>query len=78
MTPWIAARQAPLSMKFYRQESWSGLPFPSAEDLPDPGIRPTSALSPALAGGFFPTWEAPGCVYEYIRMCRVGLDYGRK
>ena len=44
-TTWTAARQAPLSMGVSRQESWSGLPFPSPEDLPDPGIEPGS---PAL------------------------------
>ena len=41
-TPWTIARQIPLSMGFSRQESWSGLPFPSPEDLPDPGIEPGS------------------------------------
>ena len=40
MTPWTVAHQAPLSMEFSRQEYWSGLPFPSPEDLPDPGIGP--------------------------------------
>ena len=49
------ARQAPLSMEFSRQEHWSGLPFPSPGDLPDPGIKPASLMSPALAGGFFTT-----------------------
>ena len=39
-TPWTVAHQAPLSMGFSRQESWSGLPFPSLGDLPDPGIEP--------------------------------------
>ena len=43
--PWTAARQAPLSMKFSRQEYWSGLPVPAPEDLPDSGIEPGS---PAL------------------------------
>ena len=55
-TPWTVACQAPLSMGFPRQEYWSGLPFPSPGDLPDPGVKPTS---PALAGGFFVT-ETPG------------------
>ena len=55
MTPWIVARQAPVSMGFPRQEYWSGLPFPSPGDLPNSGIKP---LSPALAGGFF-TAESP-------------------
>ena len=39
MTPWTVAHQAPPSMGFSRQEYWSGLPFPSPEDLPDPGIE---------------------------------------
>ena len=38
--PWTVAYQAPLSMGFSRQEYWSGLPFPSPEDLSDPGIEP--------------------------------------
>ena len=53
---WTVARQAPLSMGFPRQEYWSGLPFPSPGDLPDPGIK---SMSPALAGRFFTT-EPPG------------------
>ena len=55
MTPWTVARQASLSMGFSRQEYWSGLPFPSAGNLSDPGIKPTSLMCPALAGGFFIT-----------------------
>ena len=42
MNPWTAAHQAPQSMGFSRQEYWSGLPFPSPGDLPDPGIEPGS------------------------------------
>ena len=42
VTLWTVAHQAPLSMGFSRQEYWSGLPFPSAGDLPDPGIEPRS------------------------------------
>ena len=42
-------------MEFSRQEYWSMLPFPTPGDLPDPGIKPTSLESPALAGGFFST-----------------------
>ena len=49
-TPWIVARQVPLSMGFSSQEHWSGLPFPSPGDLPDPRIE---LPSPALAGRFF-------------------------
>ena len=54
-TPWPVARQAPLSMEFPSQEYWSGLPFPTPRDLPDPGVKPESLASPALAGGFFAT-----------------------
>ena len=53
---WTVARQAPLSMEFFNQEYWSGLPFPTPGDLPDPGIKPGS---PELAGGFLTT-EPPG------------------
>ena len=42
MTPWTVAYQAPLSMGFFRQGYWSGLPFPSPGNLPDPGIEPGS------------------------------------
>ena len=61
-TPWTVAHQAPLSMVFPRQEYWSGLPFPSPGDLPNPWIKPASLKSPALAGRFFTTratWEGP-------------------
>ena len=44
-TPWTVVYQAPPSMGFFRQEYWSGLPFPSPGDLPNPGIKPRS---PAL------------------------------
>ena len=54
-TPWTVARQAPLSMGFSRQESWSGLPRPLPRDLPDPGTEPVSLTSAALAGGFITT-----------------------
>ena len=50
VTPWTVACQASLSMRFPRQEYWSGLPFPSPGDLPDPGVKP---MSPELTGGFF-------------------------
>ena len=56
VTPRTVAHQAPLSVRFPRQEHWSGSPFPYQGDLSDPGIEPAS---PALGGGFF-TAEAPG------------------
>ena len=58
-TPWTVAHQAPLSMEFFRQEYWSGLPFPTPGDLLDPGIKPMSLGSLALAGRFFTT-SLPG------------------
>ena len=61
-TPWTVAHQAPLSMGFSRQEYWTGLPCPLPGDLSNPGIEPTSLMSPVLVGRFFitsATWEAP-------------------
>ena len=55
-TTWTVAYQAPPFMGFSRQECWSGLPFPSAGDLPDPGIKPRS---PALQADALPS-EPPG------------------
>ena len=56
-TPLTGARQAPPSMGFSRQEYWSGLPFPSPGDLPDPGIEPRS---PALQADSLPTGVGGG------------------
>ena len=64
VTPWTVACQAPLSMGLPRQEYWSRLPFPSAGDLPNPGIDPAS---PALADKFFTT-EPPGKLKSCITM----------
>ena len=61
-TPRTVAFQALLSMELSRQDYWSGLPRPLPGDLPNPGIKPASLMSPALAGGFFTTsatWEVP-------------------
>ena len=56
MTPWTVPYHAPPSMGFSRQEYWSGLPCPSPEDIPDPGIEPGS---PALQADTLPS-EPPG------------------
>ena len=59
-TPLTVVHQACLSMEFSRQEYWSGLPFPTPEDRPIPGIKNSVLVSPALAGKFFTsgtTWE---------------------
>ena len=55
-TPWTRAYQAPLSMRFSRQECWSGLPCPTLRDLLNPGMEPESSASPALAGEVFYHW----------------------
>ena len=59
-TLWTVAHQAPLSVGFSRQEYWSGLQCSPPGDLPDPGIKPASLTSPALAGGFFTHWRHRG------------------
>ena len=60
---WSVSHQAHLCMGFPRQEYWSGLPFPTPGDFPDPGIEPAYLTSPAFVGLFFTTsttWEAWG------------------
>ena len=54
-TLWTRACQVPLSTGFFKQECWSGLPFPTPGDLPDPRNKPTSLMSPALTGRVFAT-----------------------
>ena len=58
--PWTVTYQAPPSMGFSKQELWSGLPFPSPGDLPNPGIEPGS---PALQADALP-FEPPGKPYK--------------
>ena len=73
-TPWAVARQTPPSMGFPRQEYWSGLPFPSPTDLPDPGMESTSS---ALTGGFFTT-QPPGKPqdrHKYVLFCFVYFSF---
>ena len=53
VTPWLIAHQVSLSMEFSKQEYWSGLPFPTPGNLPNPGSKPTSPTSPTLEGRFF-------------------------
>ena len=60
-TPWTVHNQAPPSMEFSRQEYWSGLPFPSPGDLPNPGIEPGS---PALWADAL-LFEPPGNLSIY-------------
>ena len=62
-TLWTVARQALWCMGFSRQEYWNGLPCPPLGNLPDPGIKPVSLMSPELAGGFFTT-STPNNVWK--------------
>ena len=55
-TPWIVAHQAPLYMGFSRQEYWSGLAFPTPEDLPDPGMEPAP-----------PAWQVGSLLLRHLR-----------
>ena len=62
-TPGTIARQAPLPMGFFRQEYWSGLPFPPPGDLSNSGIEPVSPASPELAG----TMRNSGPVFKELK-----------
>ena len=69
-TPWTVAHQAPPSMQFTRQEYWSGLPFPSPGDLPNPGIEPRPPALQALPS------EPPGKPLSHLILtttCEMGL-----
>ena len=74
VTPWTVAHQALLSMEFSRQEYWSGLPFLTAGNLPDPGIKPVSFESPALAGGLFITCATSEARCTQHRECSLQLQ----
>ena len=68
-TQWTVPCQASLSMGFSRHEYWSGLPFAPPGDLSDPGIKPTSLMSPALAGRLFTTSAAWAYILLKILFC---------
>ena len=69
-TPWTVALQAPLSMEFSRQEYWSGLPFPSPGDLPNPGLKPRS---PALQADSLPSEpiRKPTDSHRWTNLCLI-------
>ena len=69
-TPWTTAYQASLSMGFYMPEYWSGLPFASPGDLPNPGIEPGS---PILLGRHFTVWATREVLCIYVYLCPVYL-----
>ena len=75
LTPWTVVHQAPLSTEFSRQEYWSGSPFPSPGDLPDPGTEPGSAALKAVTWGLALTWATWAwslccCGETYACRCR--------
>ena len=72
-TPWTVARQAPLSMGFSRQGYWSGLPFPSPGDLPNPGIEPGSPALQADALSSEPPGKPQPLVNTVTTLIRVYL-----
>ena len=73
VTPWTVAHQAPLSMRFPRQEYWNGLPFPSPGDLPHLELELVSPASPILAGGLFttapPERNRTPLVVQWLKLC---------
>ena len=77
--PWTVARQAPLSMGFSKQENWSGLPFHSPDDLPDPGTEPRSS---ALQAGSLPSepsgkpFQSEASQKEKNKYCALMHIYG--
>ena len=80
-SPWAVARLAPLSVEFSRQAYWSGFPFPSPGDLPNPGIEPGTQVS-HIAGRFFTIWATRevlvitckgNSLSAYIYQCLLGF-----
>ena len=74
VTPWTVAHQAPLSMGFSRQEYWSGLPLPSLEYLPNPGIEPGS---PAFQADSLP-FELQGRSKNYLLCDNSECVFGKQ
>jgi len=83
-TPLTIAHQAPLSMGYSRHKYWSGLPFPSPGDLPNPGIKPTSSMSSAIQADSLPLNHlgSPISQTEKNKYCKIspasGIKKGRK
>ena len=71
---WTVAYQSSLSMGFFRQENWSGLPFPPPGNVSNPGIEPVSFMSPALAGRFFTTSDTWEVTFGYSLTCHTCIS----
>ena len=76
-TPWTVACQAPLSMGFSRQEYWSGLPFPSPGDLPNPGSNPHLSRLPHWQVGSLPLAPS-GKPRTYVHLWLIHVDVWQK
>ena len=74
---WTVACQAPLCLRFSRQEYWSRLPFPTPGDLPDPEIKTPSLVSPAQAGRFFTTAPLWKPLFLSVLVLKPGWRWGR-
>ena len=74
VTPWTVTDQAPPSLGFSRQEYWSGLPFPSPGDLPNPGIEPRSPALQVESLPSGPPGKPPSSVYQLAFGCLLGLQ----
>ena len=68
VNPWTVACQAPLPMRFLRQGYWSGLPFPSPGDLPDPGIEPKCPSPPAMQADSLPLNHQKKYILIHIKL----------
>ena len=71
VTPQTVAHQPPPSMGFSRREYWSGLPFPPPGDLPHPGIKPESPVSPTLQADSLPTEPLGKCYRGHMQLVKV-------
>ena len=75
VTPWTVACHASLSMEFSRQEYWTGLPCPTPGDVPDPGIKPVSLASPALAVDSLPLHHL-GSPFQTFGLLKLVINLG--
>ena len=73
VNPWTVAYQAPLSMGFFRQEYWSGLPFPSPGDLPDPGMEPGSTALQSDSTLSEPSGKPRSAIHTQVYMYRSAI-----
>ena len=81
VTPWTVAHQAPLNTGFSRQEYWRGLPFPSAGDLPRPGIEPRISWVSCIGRQILyhrATWEALNVKVSKINLLKDSYQANSK